>query len=211
MDCGSQPFNTDFSNEPKNAELIARLGYQPTFGGYLACYEHTVEHLFKSIDRAGEPIDLMARPLLFLMRHSMELGYKFTLSELHAINGEPYEPTLYNNHNLDQLHKHLRAQHAKAVEKYDLPESEVENFAEYCVKTEALLKIFRALDAGSFSFRYPIDKTGKPNFDSDATVDLVALKRSYNDAMILLRHTADVVGEYVDIHNQIAADFGGIW
>ncbi len=127
------------------------------------------------------------------------------------MNGEPYDPKVYKNHRLDQLHAALQAQHKKAVEKFNLPENEVENFAEYCVKTEAGLKKFNALDAGSFSFRYPIDNSGKPNFAPDQTVDLVALKLLYDDAMILLRHTADVLGEYVDIHNYLMRDFSEGW
>lgn len=211
MESGPDPINLDVNYVPKNPELIARLGWTNSFGGYLGCYEQAVERLFKSIDQNQEPIDLIAPPLLFLMRHSMELGYKFTLWELHQMNGEPYDPKKYKNHRLDQLHEALQAQHKKAVEKYDLPDTEVENFAEYCIKTEAGLKKFHALDADSFSFRYPIDNSGKPNFARDQTVDLVALKHLYDDAMILLRHTADVLGEYVDIHNHMARDFSGDW
>jgi len=57
----------------------------------------------------------------------------------------------------------------------------------------------------------PTDNSGKPNFDQNQTVDLVALKLLYDDAMILLRHTADVLSEYVDIHNYLMRDFSEGW
>jgi hypothetical protein len=209
MNSDEQPQKLGGVKTPKHSELIACLGWNHSFGHYLAAYERAVEVLFKSIDEGHQAIDLIAPPLLFLMRHSMELGYKFSLWELHRMNGEPYDPKAYKNHRLDQLHEALQTQHEKAVKKYDLPDSHVDNFVEYSAKTEAGLKQFIALDAGSFNFRYPIDNTGKPNFDQNQTVDLVALKLLYGDAMILLRHTADVLGEYVDIHNYMMRDFHG--
>jgi len=191
--------------------IVAHVGLYQSFGAYLNSYEFVVEHLFAGITQHNQPVDVVAPPLLFLMRHAMELGYKFTLWELHEMNGEPYDAKAYGNHKLRELHAALRAQHAKAITKYELPDNEVSNFDEYCQKTEAGMKQFEALDGTSFNFRYPIDKTGMPNFSRDQTVDLRAVKQSFDDAMILLRHTADVLGEYVDIHRWMEADMRSNW
>jgi len=180
MDSDPEPLSLDFSKTPKNSQLIACIGWNRSFGGYLASYEQAVECLFKSIDRGREPIDLIAvsgqskpasKGRMKTSHFEGSIAYwaawaalernERTLWELHQMNGEPYnDPKVYKNHRLDQLHEALQAQHKKAVEKYDLPESEVENFGEYCKKTEAGLKQFIALDAGSFNFRYPIDNVG---------------------------------------------------
>ncbi len=187
--------------------MVAHIGSVHGFGGHLFCYEQAVERLFASIDNNVDPIDVIAPPLLFLMRHSMELGYKFTLWELHEMNEDEYDPKGYNHHDLEKLHRKMREQHQKAVEKFGLPQSHVDNFEEYCAKTESCLRQFTLLDSGSFNFRYPIDTQGKPNFAPDRTIDLVELKRLYNDAMVLLRHTTDVLGEYVEIYRYWERDF----
>ena len=187
-------------------ELIVRVGKRQSFASYLTAYEHAVKQLFDSVTSGREPAELIAPPLLFLMRHSMELGYKFTLWELHEMNGEPYDFERFKDHRLGELHEALREAHGKAVKKYDLPDDHVANFEEYCAKTEAGMKRFSRLDFRSMSFRYPVDTQGNPSLSKTETVDLVALKLLYDEAMVLLRHTADVLGEYVDIRNWMEAE-----
>lgn len=191
--------------------LVAHVGLYQSFGSYLGSYTQAVERLFNAVQSGQDAVDVIAPPLLFLMRHAMELGYKYTLWELHQMNDEPYDPKAYGNHKLRELHRALSVQHEKAVAKYDLPGSEVENFQEYYTKTEAGMNQFEAMDATSFTFRYPIDKTGAPNLPRDQTVDLQAIKQAFDDAMILLRHTADVLGEYVEIHHWMEAQADADW
>ena len=116
-------------------EIIVRVGKRQSFASYLTAYEHAVKQLFDSVTSGREPAELIAPPLLFLMRHSMELGYKFTLWELHEMNGEPYDFERFKDHRLGELHEALREAHGKAVKKYDLRDDHVENFEEYCAKT----------------------------------------------------------------------------
>lgn len=200
-------------SEPRSAvrAMVANVGLYQTFGAYLGSYEQAVERLFSAAQSGHEALDVIAPPLLFLMRHAIELGYKYTLWELHQMNGEPYDLERYGDHKLRQLHRALGAQHEKAVAKYDLPESESENFKEYYSRTEAGMSLFEEMDATSFTFRYPIDKKGALNLPREQTVDLQALKLAFDDAMILLRHTADVLGEYVDIHRWMEAEARENW
>ena len=197
------------SSQPQ--ELIVRVGQRQSFASYLTAYEHAVKQLFDSVASGREPAELVAPPLLFLMRHSMELGYKFTLWELHEMNGEPYDFQRFKDHRLGELHEALCEAHRKAVDKYDLPESHVENFDEYCEKTEAGMKQFSRLDFNSMNFRYPVNNQGNPSLPSGETVDLVALKQLFDDSMVLLRHTTDVLSEYVDIRNWMEAEARANW
>jgi len=190
---------------------IAQVGVYQSFGNYLASYEHVVQCLFTALEEGKEMPDVIAPPLLFMMRHAMELGYKYTLWELHQMNEEPYDAKTYGNHKLRDLHTALRAQHQKAVTKYDLPDDEVSSFEDYCEKTQAGMSQFESLDATSFNFRYPMDKFGKPNFALDQTIDLTAIKQAFDDAMILLRLTADVLGDYVDTHHWMEAEARENW
>jgi hypothetical protein len=191
--------------------IVARVGQHQSFASYLGSYEQAVKQLFDSIVNGRESADLIAPPLLFLMRHSMELGYKFTLWELHEMNEEPYDFQGYKGHGLAKLHQALRESHRKAVEKYDLPDSHVENFKEHCEKTEAGMKLFSRLDFDSMGFRYPFNNQGNPNLPRDEVVDLMALKQAFDDAMILLKHTADVLGEYVDVRRWMEAEARANW
>jgi hypothetical protein len=71
----------------------------------------------------------------------------------------------------------------------------LEDFARHSDKTRTGMEEFDQLDSSSFRFRYPIDKkTGNLVFSADDTVNLFNLKQLYDEAMVLLRHTVDVMG-----------------
>lgn len=198
-------------SSPRDWRMIAHVGHHQSFGSYLLSYSNAVELMFREVQNGKEPIDLLAPPLLFLMRHTLELGYKYTLWELHRMIGEPFDANSYGHHKLAVLHSALLKKHQKAVEKFDLPEKEVTEFKEYCEKTSAFQKQFVLLDDSSFRFRYPIDKAGQQNFATYQKVDLLAIKEAFDHGMILLRHTADVLGEYEDIYKWMENDAYGDW
>ena len=186
---------------------IAHVGLYQNFGAYLAFYETAVKRLFDVLQSGMETPDTLAMPILALMRHSLELGYKYSLWELHQMMSEKFDSEAYGHHNLTSLHRSLCDYFKKTFEHYGLPDNVMDSFDEHRLKTETGMLKFSALDKASFSFRYPIDKkSGGTNFDLQTKIDLSEMRLLYDEAMILLRHTADVVGEYVDIHRQMEAD-----
>ncbi|MBK8000644.1 MAG: hypothetical protein IPK15_18495 [Verrucomicrobia bacterium] len=185
----------------------AHIGFYPSFGAYLSFYETAVRRLFELLESGKETPDSLALPMLALMRHSMELGYKFSLWELHQALGEKFDTQAYGHHDLAKLHAALCDCFKRTVAHYGLPDHVEQSFDEYRPKTEAAMQRFAALDKLSFSFRYPFDKkTGGANFVHQMTVDLAEIRDLYEQAMVLLRHTADVVGEYVEIHRDMEAE-----
>lgn len=68
------------------------------------------------------------------------------------------------------------------------------------------MREFSRLDFRSMSFRYPVDNKGSPSLPNNETVDLVALKQLYDESIVLLRHTSDVLSEYVDIRKWMEAE-----
>jgi hypothetical protein len=194
---------------------IAHVGIYQNFGAYMAFYETAVERLFDVLQSGAETSDTLAMPILALMRHSMELGYKYSLWELHQMMDEKFDSQKYGHHELPSLHKSLYDYFKRTVEHYRLPDHVMDGFEKYRLKTETAMQKFSALDKLSFSFRYPIDKkSGGVNFGLHTTIDLSQMRQLYDEAMILLRHTADVVGEYVDIHRHMQAEmrqFQGVW
>lgn len=185
----------------------AHIGLYPSFGAYLSFYENAVRRLFESLESGKETPDCLALPILALMRHSMELGYKFSLWELHRALGERFDTQAYGHHDLTKLDGDLCECFKRTVAQYNLPESVEDSFEEYRQKTEIAMQRFAALDKLSFCFRYPFDKkSGGPNFNQQTKVDMLEMRAVYEDAMVLLRHTADVVGEDVQIHYEMEAE-----
>jgi len=60
MDSDPEPLSLDFSKNPEKFSMIACIGWNRSFGGYLAFLRTGSGMPFKSIDRGREPIDLIA-------------------------------------------------------------------------------------------------------------------------------------------------------
>jgi hypothetical protein len=169
--------------------FTARVGKYLNLSAYLYGYERAVELLYGSVARNNEPQDLIAKPLLFLMRHSLELGYKFTLDEICKLDGKRYNPK-EDGHSLTRMHKKIRPLFESACKSHGINGS---GFDEHYENTRIAMEIFERLDKASVSFRYPELGPGQSVFEEGETVNLLQLKNCYDEAMILLRHTADVI------------------
>src|SRR5947208_11519422 len=95
----------------------ARVGWYAKFSAYLAFYEHAVERFYCEVSEHNETADMAALPLLFLMRHTIELGYKFSLFHLCELNGSSFAPEAKNGegHSFAKLHQRLRLEYSKAL------------------------------------------------------------------------------------------------
>ena len=70
------------NNNPRelhDGHFTAHIGLYPKFSTFVAFYKDSIEKLFKAVSEGNETADVAAIPLLFLMRHTLELGYKFSL------------------------------------------------------------------------------------------------------------------------------------
>jgi hypothetical protein len=172
-------------NNPKRLDALdftAHVGSTQDFWGLLFAYEESVNVLFGAIATDNMPPDIVSLPLLFLMRHSLELGYKATLDHLHKLGGKKYDPEPHG-HRLQLLHKDLR----KDFLKYCNPTpSELAEFDDYYEKTGKCMSLLDSLDAPGTRFRYPKDS------HSDERLSLLETKNSFDAALILLKTTADV-------------------
>lgn len=188
-------YNDD--NNPRNlprGHFRAYVSHYPTFGAYAALYEDAVNSLFKRVSEGNDTPDMVCFPLLFLMRHTLELGYKYSIFHLCASNGTEFKPTGNGGerHSLDLLHKRLKDEYDLAFSRGVFPNGDEESFQKYYALTEASMKRFEKLDKSSTRSRFPNEDESKA-FPME-TVDLLELKEEFDKAMILLNTMADVIG-----------------
>jgi hypothetical protein len=173
----------------------AFVSHCPKFSTFVAFYQDAVESLFKRVSEGNETPDMVAFPLLFLMRHTLELGYKYSLFHLCALNSTQFDPQNVERHSLVKLHKRLGNEYYAALGNGSFPESDKESFEKYYALTEYSMKRFEVLDASSTRTRFP-NPDESPAFSQETTVNLLELKNEFDDAMTLLTTMADVIGEY---------------
>jgi hypothetical protein len=171
-------------NNPKGLhelEFVAHAGDDSLFG-VMWSYEEAVNVLYKAVSEHIIAPDLVCMPLLFLMRHCLELGYKATLEHLHKLGQKAYSPKSHLHH-LRDMHKALKV----AFESFcDATAAETSNFYEYYSKTTKGMNLLSSLDEIGTGFRYP-DLSNKRR-----RVNLLEIKEAFDEAMVLLKTTADV-------------------
>ena len=187
---------THRGNNPRklhDGHFTAHLGSCPKFSIYVSFYTCSIEKLFKSVSEGNETADIAAIPLLFLMRHTLELGYKFSLVYLCALNSTVFDPEKNNGerHSLELLHRRLGSEYSQAIKKGLVPESD-RGFDDLYELTEKAMRLFDGLDKKSTKLRFPnIDESSA--FEHRKTVNLLVFKSAFDEAMPLLTNLADVI------------------
>jgi len=183
-------------NNPRklhDGHFMAHIGLYPKFSTYVAFYTTSIEKLYRTVSEGNETADAVAIPLLFLMRHTLELGYKYSLVYLCERNSTKFEPENKERHSLEKLHKRLGSEYFQAAKHDFVPQPE-NGFDEWYELTEKGMRFFDELDKGSTDLRFPkIDEISI--FGRERKVNLLEAKNIFDDAMMLLSTIADVIVE----------------
>lgn len=185
-----------------------KLTYKSEWWRYFGEYQYSVDMLFKSI--TGGEITVISLPLAFLIRHTLELGYKMNLIELEKVSEikAKIEYKGKSAHRIDDLHREFDIQMKAIFEKFKADKNIVKQYNNLNSKLTTLKKQIHKLDELSYAFRYPVKNDGiTPNFDNkgvedkDDVINFKELKELYDDSILLIKYSTDVV-------NKIINDYG---
>lgn len=196
------------ANNVKRWKYETQIGFHTTFSSYLDAYSRAVDILFGQIEGKDLPVNVISYPLLFLIRHSLELGYKLNIKHLSKYS-RLNDKVNWNKHFLRELHEAFRRHFMAVVKEIQVGRDIAEDFERRCEDLARLMKVFDTIDRGSFSFRYPVDSEQRVVFQHDETMNLLDVKDLYDKAMVLLLHTANVLSDFtdhVDYMNELMED-----
>lgn len=168
----------------------AYLGMYDSSSSCLMFYDDAVKILFKALADGKANADGIARPLLFNMRHALELGYKFTLEAIRNLDGQTFNRS---EHRLRVLHELLGREWKAACERHGIDDP---CFDEYYQKTEITMREFDGLDPEGDRFRYVRRLNGDAALAPGLKVNLLEIMNRFQDGMVLLRHTADIIDDW---------------
>lgn len=195
-------------NKHTRYQFEASIGTQLSFMGYLGHYQRAFEALMEHVYTTGFSVDRLSYPILFIARHCMELGFKTNIRYFAKYSGRK-DYTTGGTHDLAglfgafKLHVSATIQNLRGIHGILVSEEDKKEFDSYCKKVEELVMTLHALDKNSDSFRYPVDKENNDSFKPADTINLLDVKRLYEESMTLLVYTASVFGKYTDIIDEI--------
>lgn len=159
--------------------------------GYKAAADALVNHLTERA-RITESACI---PILFLYRHYIELSLKGLLQDIGELV-DAQEP-LSQRHPLlplwDRFRERLRA--------YDASQDPT-----WLDRAAEIIAEMDRFDAGSFAFRYPVDKAGRSMLVRNQTVDIGQFQDVIAELAIVLDGASAMLGEHVQLKLAMQSD-----
>src|SRR5690554_1872008 len=173
--------------------LNAYIGHSYSDMNLVGQYENAVDILINQITKEKHRIDTVAHPLLYLMRHSIELGLKENIkylkkySKLHLSKSK--------THSVSNLFSEFEKHYNKIAIESNF---ETELKVEYNKYTSDLKGIIKDLGEDASSFRYIYSTDEKKVFDSTETINIYELKKKYDNSLVFITHITDVISPYTN-------------
>lgn len=169
------------------------LGYSSNDNGvYANQYMEAFEFLFNnrnSLTGAGRLVDL---PLLFLLRHSIEVILKYNIDYFKDYSGsQELVNDLNKTHDIRKLYNafiiHLNASFTNAEQSIH------EQINTMKGSLDKLIDNIEKLDKDSLSFRYAFDKKNNKTLNDGVTIDLIKdIWEPYKESKSLLAYSINV-------------------
>lgn len=197
---------TEFPWQPTQAtdrEMVACVNFSPTpMYGYVEGFVQGADALYKALqaDRAGQ--DLLIYPLVFNLRHALELALKQVILCARILLDEE-DRTFPHGHDLVRLWSI-----ATPLLKRIWPDDGTEPGYEI---TERTIEAFRSLDPTGESFRYPVRMNQSASLDPD--LRQIDLDQMYGDAKVtldLLTGADAGIDHYLDLKHDMEAELRAI-
>src|SRR5687767_10737381 len=121
----------DITNKHERYQFTAYVGNAYSDMGLLGEYETAINIIIKELKATKTRVDTVAHPILYMMRHSLELGYKRNFEYLSNYSNRQTSKNLFGSHNLQNLHVELKEhfETIRAALKFD--EVAVKEFENY--------------------------------------------------------------------------------
>ena len=174
------------------------LGRETEWWRYFGEYAWIVDLIFKNAQ--AREVTVIARPQLFLIRHTLELGYKANIIELEKVSGLTSSLKFHGKpaHSLKNLHTDFENHFLAIAKKFDFPKQTLDEYKKLNKKATALKDLLDKFDQCSYAFRYPVDTDGMtPLFDKNSTLNISEVRKMYDSTLVVLKYTTDVIAEHL--------------
>ncbi len=150
----------DYSNRKIQWDLTFHMGECNGLGTIRTQYDDVIEFLIEGVLFENYEINRVYLPLLFLIRHSLELALKVNIHEAKKVSTKVPDKDYGSIHSLAQLYNCFGGENGY-LSKLDLTKMSTETKAKYDaykLQYEELNSVIHTLDSNSMYFRYPVDK-----------------------------------------------------
>lgn len=190
------PEKIDTTNKHERYQFTAYVGHVFSEMGLLGEYENAINIIIKHLKDTKTRIDIVAHPVLYMMRHSLELGYKSNFEYFEPYSNRQSSRKKFECHDLQKLHGEFKEHFDLINTELNFDNDLVVEFDKYYNQTTTLINQLGSTEASSF--RYTKNTKGQRIFKSTETKDIGVIKELYDQAITMLAHTSNLISPYTD-------------
>ncbi|RAI97549.1 hypothetical protein LX64_05057 [Chitinophaga skermanii] len=189
--------------QEKNVQFIANIGQHQTYPQYFESYNAAVSILIAHIEQHANTCHTLAYPIMFLVRHGIELGLKNNIQFFQHYTKQSTPNTIYT-HQLKFLQTQFKSQLFEAIallqatKHINIDPHDLHQFHLYFQQLDTLTNLFELLDKNADAFRYPVNTKNNASFQYEQTVNLMEVVHLLQAVEWLLCFTGDVFKKYWD-------------
>ncbi len=176
--------------------MISYIGFTPQRNAsYAVQYQEAFEFLFNNRENAKKESKLIDLPLLYLLRHYLELSFKYNIEYFKCYSGKPDYLTKLNGgtHKIDFLYEAFKLHFDESLKKVTVEKDLKTQIDNYFVELKKLVHTLSKLDNDGVSFRYSDDKNGTENIATEQKIDLIEeVGKPYKNSKDLLDYSINV-------------------
>lgn len=185
----------DPSDERLRYRLTADLSIQQSYIAYFGQYERALNILINYLLETKTRVDMISHPVLYLMRHSLELAYKGNVEYFQKYTGVSLKKPKSGGHNLFDLHEQFGNQIQILINQLPVSTWDQDSFFALYQETAELLKQLRGDEASIFRYH---DVNKRKFFNRNDELDVTELLERFKNAGMMLTHTSDIFSRYTD-------------
>ncbi|NQX42324.1 hypothetical protein SAMN05421820_11144 [Pedobacter steynii] len=168
----------DYTSKTKKWDLTFHMRECAGLGILRTQFDGTIEMLIEGIINDGFDIHKVYLPLMFLIRHSLELALKFNIQRIQATSSLISQKDLTWEHSLATLFN-CYDDYLSKIDQSKLSPVVQEQYKGYKPVYDELYSIIHNFDSNSRIFRFPTDKSGDPYSVKLLNKDIVKILRLY--------------------------------
>ena len=183
---------TDYRKRSTWWALTFHLGESQQLAHVRSQYDLTLEFIIEGLITDGWDINKLYLPILFLIRHSLEIALKYNISEIQRFTSLIKDQDFSHEHSLARLfnvyngflnHLDISTLHSDTIK-------QMRNFQE---KYSTLNEQIHILDSNSRQFRFPVDKISKSMSIELRRINLIEILKLYYYTDPFITFTNDVL------------------
>lgn len=192
----------------KKRKYLTDLNEGISYYSYLNSYKKSFDILYNSIEKENESFNEISYSILFLARHSIEIGFKANIvyfkkySKINDCNNSDihFLKALFGcfKSHINKTIINLKNDYDVIIDKTDLIE-----LKKYCSNIEKMIDVFEIIDFSSQNLRYPINTNKEVVYKEKLIVDLFEIKEMFDSSIILLTYTSSLFSKYTDYKDTI--------